>query len=179
MSYQLLNQIHARPSIAPELPTEKMSIAHMSTGQLMTVLPIMLPMVVNMRASSKLYAGKFQPQRSEATNDFIEELESSAKASGAKDIKFIKVPRNSIFQQSKPRGDGGMQCIDNAACREYFNQNFSCAISLAGCPFSVSGYERVKFKFRENPRAPRFRIPVANNLEAAELKPVEFGELSN
>ncbi len=295
------------PFDSPDLPTEKMSMANMSTRQLMTVLPIMLPLVANMRASSKLYDGKFQPQRSEATPKFIGELEKMAQAAGAKDIKYVKVPRNAIFQhkgiphefaivftvemdqenmstapsytafsevakgyknlavignkmsrfmrkncyaaypgtalggitdythlgelaglgaigyhgmlitpgegtrlrintiytnitnlpiqtenehlwvrdfcamckkcirqcpidaifqQPKPRGDGGMQCINHAACREYFNQNFGCAICLAVCPFSVTGYEKVKSRFKGNPNAPQFRIPAATNREA-------------
>jgi ferredoxin len=305
------------PFDSPDLATEKMSIANMSTRQLMTVLPIMLPLVANMRASSKLYDGKFQPQRSEVTPGFIEELENMAIAAGAKDIKYVKVPHNAIFQhkgipnefaivftfemdqenmstapsyeafrevakgyknlavignklarfmrkkgyaaypgtalggitdythlgelaglgvigyhgmlitpgegpririntiytnitnlpidprnkhfwvrdfcamcrkcirecpvdaifqQPKPRRDGGMQCIDHPACRDYFNQNFGCAICLAECPFSVAGYEKVKSKFRANPSAPQFRIPVENNLEVAQPNPVEITE---
>jgi ferredoxin len=289
------------PFDSPDLPTEKMSMANMSTKQLVKVLPFMLPLVANMRISSKMYDGKFPPRSSEASQKFIGKLEELAKAAGAKDIKYVKVPRNAIFQhkgipyefaivftvemdqknmstapsyeafrevakgyknlaeignklarlmrkngfaaypgtalggitdythmgelaglgeigyhgmfitpgegtrlrintiytnitnlpiktenehlwvrdfcamckkcirecpvdaifkQPKPRGDGGMQCIDHARCRDYFNQNFGCAICLAECPFSVAGYERVKSKFRGNPKAPQFRIPL-------------------
>jgi ferredoxin len=308
------------PFDSPDLPTEKMSLANLSTNQLMRVLPIMLPLVANMRTSSKMYDGKFQPKKSEATQKFLRKLEKIAKASGAKDIKYVKVPRNAIFQdkgiphefaivftvemdqenmstapsyeafrevakgyknlavignkiarfmrkngyaaypgtalggitdythlgelaglgtvgyhgllitpaegarlrintiytnitnlpvqtendhlwvrdfcamckkcirecpvdaifqQPIPRGDGGMQCIDHTACREYFNQNFGCAICLAECPFSAAGYERVKSKFRGNPKAPKFRIPVAHNLEATELNPAELAAHSS
>lgn len=294
------------PFDSPDLPTEKMSMANMSTRQLMRVLPIMLPLVANMRASSKLYDGKFQPKLVEATPKFIGKLETMARAAGARDIKYVKVPRNAIFQhkgiphefaivftvemdqenmstapsyeafrevakgyknlavignklarfirkngfaaypgtalggitdythlgelaglgaigyhgmlitpgegtrlrintiytnitnlpiktenehlwvrdfcamckkcirecpidaifqQPESRGDGGMQCIDHAACRDYFNQNFGCAICLAGCPFSVSGYEKVKSRFKGNPKAPQFCIPVITDLE--------------
>jgi len=307
------------PFDSPHLPTEKMSIANMSTRQFMAVLPVMLPLVLKMRASSKLYDGKFQPKRSEATPEFIDKLEKMARAAGAKDIKTVKVPRNAIFQhkgiphdfaivftvemdqgnmstapsyiafrevakgykklavignklaqfmrengfaaypgtalggitdythlgelaslgaigyhgmlitpgegtrlrintiytnitnlpfetknahlwvrdfcamckkcirscpvdaifdQPVPRGDGGMQCIDHASCRDYFNQNFGCAICLAVCPFSVSGYEQVKSRFKGNPKAPQFRIPAATNLEAGQLNPVEFPQNS-
>ena len=307
------------PFNSPDLPTEKMSMANMSTRQFMGVLPVMLPLVVKMRASSKLYDGKFQPKRSEATPTFIDKLEKMARAAGAKAIKYVKVPRNAIFQhkgiphefaivftvemdqenmstapsyavfrevakgyknlavignkmarfmrkhgfaaypgtalggitdythlgelaglgaigyhgmlitpgegtrlrintiytnitnlpietenehlwirdfcamckkcirecpidaifqQPKPRGDGGMQCIDHASCRDYFNQNFGCAICLAGCPFSVAGYEKVKSRFNGNPKAPQFRIPVATNLEADQSNPVEITEKS-
>ncbi len=160
------------PFNSPELPTEKMSMANMSTRQFMGVLPVMLPLVVKMRASSKLYDGKFQPKRSEAPPEFIGKFEKIARAAGTKDIKYVKVPRNAIFQQPKPRGDGGMQCIDHASCRDYFNQNFGCAICLAGCPFSVAGYEKVRSRFKGNSKAPQFRIPVATNLEADQPNPI-------
>jgi hypothetical protein len=86
------------PFDSPDLPTEKMSMANMSSKQLMSTLPIMLPLVANMRISSKMYDGKFQPKKSEVTQGFIRKLEEIAKASGAKDIKYVKVPRKSIFQ---------------------------------------------------------------------------------
>jgi len=303
------------PFDSPGLPVEKMSMANVSTRQLMSVLPIMLPLVVNMRAGSKLYDGKFQPQRNEATPEFIDRLENMARAVGARDIKYVRVPRNAIFQhkgiphefaiiftvemdqenmstapsydafrevargyknlavignklarfmrkngfaaypgtalggitdytylgelaglgaigyhgmlitpgegtrlrintiytnitnlpvetenehlwirdfcaickkcirecpidaifqQPKQRGDGGMQCIDHASCRDYFNQNFGCAICLARCPFSVAGYEMVKSRFKGNPNAPQFHIPAAINLEAVPPVPVEI-----
>jgi hypothetical protein len=60
-----------------------------------------------------------------------------------------------------------MQCIDHAACRDYFNQNFGCAICLAKCPFSEMGYEKVKVRFKGNPKAPQFHIPV-------ETEPVAY-----
>ena len=307
------------PFDSTDVPLEKMSMSNMSTRQLMTVLPIMLPLVANMRASSKLYDGKFQPKQSEATPGFVDKLERMARAAGAKDIKYVKVPRNAIFQhkgiphefaivftvemdqenmstapsyeafrevakgyrnlaaignrlarfmrkngyaaypgtalggitdythlgelaglgaigyhgmlitpgegtrlrintiytnitnlpietehahlwvrdfcamcrrcirecpvdaifqQPNPRGDGGMQCIDHAACRDYFNQNFGCAICLAGCPFSAAGYEKVKSRFKGNPNAPQFRIPVVTNLEADQRNPAEVPEES-
>jgi ferredoxin len=307
------------PFDSTDVPIEKMSMSNMSTRQLMTALPIMLPLVANMRASSKLYDGKFHPKQSEVTPELVGELEKRALAAGAKDIKYVKVPRNAIFQhkgiphefaivftvemdqenmstapsyeafrevakgyknlavignklarfmrnngcaaypgtalggitdythlgelaglgaigyhgmlitpgegtrlrintiytnitnlpiepehahlwvrdfcamckkcirecpidaifqQPKPRGDGGMQCIDHATCRDYFNQNFGCAICLADCPFSVAGYEKVKSRFKGNPKAPQFRIPVVTNLEADQPNPVEVPEES-
>jgi ferredoxin len=289
------------PFDSPHLPVEEMSVANMSKRQFLSVfLPVMLPLLVQMRRSSKLYDGKFQPIRSEAAPEFIAELETMARGAGAKDIKYVKVPRNAIFQhkgipheyaivfivemdqgnmstapsfeafrevakgyknlamignklarhmrkngfaaypgtalggitdyvylgelaglgaigyhgmlitpeegtrlrintiytnitnlpietenehlwvrdfcamckkcirscpvdaifdQPVPRGDGGMQCIDHAACRDYFNQKFGCAICLAECPFSVAGYDKVKSRFKGNPTAPQFRIP--------------------
>lgn len=305
------------PFDSPDLPTEKMSMAKMSTRQAMGVLPIMLPLMVKMRASSKLYDGKFQPKQSEASPEFINKLEILARGAGAKDIQYVKVPHNAIFQhkgiphdyaivftvemdqknmstspsydsfrevakgyknlatignklarfmrkngfaaypgtalggltdythlgelaglgaigyhgilitpgegarlrintiytnitnlpiktdnehlwvrdfcamckkcirgcpvgaifqQPQPRGDGGMQSIDHAACRDFFNQNFGCAVCLAKCPFSEMGYEKVKLRFKGNPKAPQFRIPVTNNLKTVQPDPVELQE---
>jgi ferredoxin len=69
-------------------------------------------------------------------------------------------PVDAIFDQPRPRGDGGMQTIDHAACRDYFTAKYGCAICLAACPFSQVGYEAVKTRFKGNASAPRFRIPV-------------------
>jgi len=69
-------------------------------------------------------------------------------------------PAKAIFDQPKPRGDGGMQCIDHDDCREYFTANFGCGICLAICPFSQVGYDKVKERFKGNPNAPQFHIPV-------------------
>lgn len=69
-------------------------------------------------------------------------------------------PAQAIYEQPRPRGDGGMQCIDHAACRDYFNQNYGCAVCLVKCPFSEIGYEKVKARFKGNPKSPQFRIPV-------------------
>lgn len=70
-------------------------------------------------------------------------------------------PVDAIFDQPRPRGDGGMQCIDHDTCRDYFTANYGCAICLAVCPFSQAGYDKVRARFTGNPDAPQFRIPVA------------------
>lgn len=75
-------------------------------------------------------------------------------------------PVDAIFDQPVPRGDGGMQCIDHATCRNYFTQNYGCGVCLAVCPFSHTGYDKVKARFKGNEAAPQFRIPVSPiNLE--------------
>lgn len=74
-------------------------------------------------------------------------------------------PVDAIYEEPRPRGDGGMQTIDHATCRDYFASNFGCGICLAVCPFSHSGYDKVEAKFKGNPAAPQFRIPV----EAVEI----------
>lgn len=71
-----------------------------------------------------------------------------------------KCPVKAIYDQPKPRGDGGMQCIDHATCRTFFTQQYGCAVCLAICPFSQVGYETVKARFKGNPHAPQFHIPV-------------------
>jgi len=303
------------PFDSQNLPFEKMSMAQLTLRQMLSVLPVMLPLQLHMRQSAKLYDGKFKPTRSEADAAFFAELESIARAAGAADIKYIQVPRNAIFQhkgipheyavlitvemdkknlntapsfdafkevakgyknlavisnklarlmhrggfaaypgtslggltdyshlaelaglgaigyhglliapnegarlrintiytnitnppitttnehlwvrdfcamckkcirscpveaifdQPQPRGDGGMQCIDHAACRDYFNTHFGCAVCLAKCPFSQAGYEAIKARFKGNPKAPQFRIPVATNLEADQPNQVEI-----
>lgn len=67
-------------------------------------------------------------------------------------------PVNAIYLQPKPRGDGGMQCIEHVTCRNYFTENYGCGICLAICPFSQVGYDKVKAHFKGNPNAPQFRI---------------------
>lgn len=89
-----------------------------------------------------------------------------------------KCPVNAIYHQPVPRGDGGMQTIDHAACRDYFNQYQGCAICLAACPFSQSDYAKIQASFKGNPKAPQFRIPVETNPEVAQLNPVEIPEKS-
>jgi ferredoxin len=71
-----------------------------------------------------------------------------------------KCPVNAIYEQPQARGDGGMQSIDHDSCRDYFAANYGCAVCLAICPFSQAGYDKVKAKFKGNPGAPQFRIPV-------------------
>lgn len=292
------------PFDSPHLTFEQMYMSRLTLRQILALLPVMIPMRSQMSQSARLYDGKFQPRRSEASQEFLSALENMARAAGAADIRYVRVPRNAIFQhkgipqeyavvitvemnreklsnapsfdaflevakgygnlarignrlarfmrqngfaaypgtalggltdytylaevaglgaigyhgllitpnegarlrintiytnitnlpiqtenehlwvrdfcamckkciracpvqaifdQPRPRGDGGMQCIDHDVCRDYFNQNFGCAICLAKCPFSDIGYEKVKARFKGNPKAPQFRIPVSRS----------------
>ncbi|MEZ4768213.1 MAG: reductive dehalogenase domain-containing protein [Caldilineales bacterium] len=287
------------PFDSPNIPPDKSSVANMTPRQVFSVLPVMAPLMLQMRKSAKLYDGSFQPTRSEADPEFIVRLEQLAHEMGAKHVKYVKVPNNAIFldkgiphsyavlftvemdrdnlagapsfdafkevaigyknlavignrlaafmrqngfaaypgtalggltdyvylavlaglgaigyhgllitpdegarlrintiytnitnlpietanehlwvrdfcamcrkcvrecpvdaifDQPQPRGDGGMQCIDHGACRDYFNQNFGCAVCLIACPFSKAGYDKVYAHFKGNPNAPQFRI---------------------
>ncbi|MEI2612015.1 MAG: reductive dehalogenase domain-containing protein [Candidatus Promineifilaceae bacterium] len=70
-------------------------------------------------------------------------------------------PVEAIFEEPRPRGDGGMQTIEHATCRDYFTEHYGCAVCLAVCPFSRAGYDKVQARFKGNAAAPQFRIPVA------------------
>ncbi len=84
------------PFDSPNVKANKFS--GMRPSQLPALLSTMLPLIIKMRQGSKLYDGKFQPTAQEATPEFIEKLETLAKADGARDIRYIKVPNNAIFQ---------------------------------------------------------------------------------
>lgn len=289
------------PFDSKNLKFEDMYMSRLAARQIFSLLPIMLPLQLQMRRSARLYDGKFQPTKLEADPIFLKKLETLAREAGATAVKYVKVPRTAIFKhkgipceyaivftvemdkdnmstapsfdafkevangyknlavignkmanflrrngyaaypgtalggitdythlaelaglgaigyhgllitpeegarlrintiytnitnlpievenehlwvrdfcamckkcirgcpvqaifdQPRPRGDGGLQCIDHDACRDYFNQNFGCAICLAMCPFSDIGYEKVKARFKGNPKAPQFRIPI-------------------
>lgn len=289
------------PFDSPHLAFEQMYMSRLTLRQILSFLPVMIPLRVRMRQSARMYDGKFRISRSEASPEFLSALENMARTAGAADIRYVRVPRNAIFQQKgipheyavvitvemdqahiatapsfvamrevakgygnlarignqlagfmhqngfaaypgtalggltdythlaevaglgaigyhgllitpnegarlrintiytnitnlpiqtenehlwvrsfcamckkcirgcpvqaiyeqpHPRGDGGMQCIDHAACRDYFNQNYGCAVCLAKCPFSDMGYEKIQSRFKGNPKAPQFRIPV-------------------
>jgi epoxyqueuosine reductase len=292
------------PFDSPHLAFEQMYMSRLTLRQILSFLPVMLPLRVRMSQSARMYDGKFQPAHSIASPEFLASLEGMARTAGAADIRYVRVPRKAIFQQKgipheyavvftvemdqtnissapsfiamrevakgygnlarignqlagfmrkngfaaypgtalggltdyahlaeiaglgaigyhgllitpnegarlrintiytnitnlpiqtenehlwvrdfcamckkcirgcpvqaiyeqpRPRGDDGMQCIDHSACRDYFNQNYGCAVCLAMCPFSDMGYEKVKSRFKGNPKAPQFRIPVDTN----------------
>ena len=289
-----------------DLPPEQISTQNFTLRQILKMIPEMVPLLIGMQRSARMYDGRFQPTENEASPGFIAQLEALARAAGAKDIGYVKVPRtaifrdkgipheyaivftvemdqepietapsfacmhevahgyknlavisnklarfmrqhgfaaypgtalggltdyphlaelaglgaigyhglliapgegarlrintiytnitnlptlhaqgtpnehlwvrdfcamckkcvrtcpvNAIYDQPQPRGDGGMQTIEPATCREYFTQNYGCGVCLAVCPFSHSGYEKVQAKFKGNPNAPQFRIEPA------------------
>ncbi|GAB4522411.1 MAG: hypothetical protein OHK0046_34900 [Anaerolineae bacterium] len=290
-----------RTSFTPNLPPGQASMEKFTVRQFTKVMPQMVPLLYHMKRGSRWYNGKHKPARSHATPEIIAELEALAHEAGVKDIRYIRVPRYTIFkdkgipydyaivytvemdkepietapsfdamhevmrgyknlaiignrlsrflrkqgfaaypgtalggvtdyvhlaelaglgaigyhgllitpgegarlristiytnienlpvqnenehvwvrdfcamchkcvrkcpvsaiyEQPKPRGDGGMQCIDHATCRDYFAANYGCAVCLAVCPFSQVGYDKVKERFKGNPNAPQFHIPV-------------------
>ncbi len=93
-----------RTPFATNLPKEKVSMRNLTGRQMLRVLPKFLPLMANMVLGSRLYDREFKASRAEADPQFIAELEAMARAAGAKDIAYIKVPTNAIFQ------DKGIPC---------------------------------------------------------------------
>ena len=80
------------------LPIEDMYVSKLTWQQIFSMLPVMLPLQIFMRMSAKLYDGKFLPTKSEITTALLTKLEKLAVDSGATAIRYVKVPRNAIFQ---------------------------------------------------------------------------------
>jgi epoxyqueuosine reductase len=93
-----------RTPFATNLPKEKVSMRNLSGRQMLQVIPKFLPLVANMVLGSRMYDKEFKASSSQADPTFIAELEMMARAAGAKDIAYIKVPSNAIFQ------DKGIPC---------------------------------------------------------------------
>jgi epoxyqueuosine reductase len=87
-----------RTPFATNLPKEKVSMRNMTGRQWLQVLPKFVPLMLNMVLGSRMYDREFKASRSQADPQFITELEKLARAAGAKDIAYIKVPTNAIFQ---------------------------------------------------------------------------------
>ena len=80
------------------LPKEQMSLANLNPRQKLRVIPKALPLIFNMQRAARMYDGKFRAARSEVTPDVLAQLEALAFKAGVKDIKYVKVPQNAIFQ---------------------------------------------------------------------------------
>jgi epoxyqueuosine reductase len=93
-----------RTPFATNLPKEKVSMRNLTGRRMLQVIPKFLPLVANMVLGSRMYDREFKASRSEADPKFIAELEAMARTTGAKDIAYIKVPTNAIFQ------DKGIPC---------------------------------------------------------------------
>jgi hypothetical protein len=55
--------------------------------------------------------------------------------------------------------------IDAKSCLDYFAANFGCGVCIDVCPFSQMGYDVIKERFKGNPNAPHFSIPMKIELE--------------
>ena len=80
------------------LPRKELSTANLKPKQMLKLLPVMAPLMLGMQKSARMYDGAFKPSKSEATPEFIAELERMARAAGAKDIAYVKVPNYAIFK---------------------------------------------------------------------------------
>lgn len=69
-------------------------------------------------------------------------------------------PAKAIFKEPQVQANGRVKCIDAAACLDYFAANYGCAVCVDVCPFSQVGYAAVRERFKGNPGAPRFDIPM-------------------
>lgn len=87
------------PFDGSEGPGARMSMIGISPGQVLSLLPIMIPLRRQMGRSAKLYDGHFQPTLDKADPTFLAELEQRAYRAGARDLKYTEVPPNAIFQQ--------------------------------------------------------------------------------
>ncbi|TVR88378.1 MAG: 4Fe-4S dicluster domain-containing protein [Trueperaceae bacterium] len=70
-------------------------------------------------------------------------------------------PVGAIYPAPRERPGDRHQTIDHGACRDYFTEHFGCGVCQAVCPFSVAGYEAIRTRFKGNPNAPRFTLPLA------------------
>ncbi|MBK8050619.1 MAG: hypothetical protein IPK16_28055 [Anaerolineales bacterium] len=81
-----------------ELPKEKMSMLNLTPRQRLKAMSKGVPLFANMMRGSSLYDEPFKPTQDRASSAFIAELEVMARAAGAREIGYVKVPRNAIFQ---------------------------------------------------------------------------------
>jgi hypothetical protein len=86
------------PFDSPNLSFDEMYMSQLTLRQILSFLPVMAPLRIRMGQSARLYDGKFKPTRSEASPEFLSTLESMARMAGAADIRYVRVPRNAIFQ---------------------------------------------------------------------------------
>lgn len=86
------------PFDSPNLSAAEARFARMTPTRALSMLPVMLPLIRNMRKSAKLYDGKFEPRRDTAEPAFVAELEALAHKLGARDIRYVRVPHQAIFQ---------------------------------------------------------------------------------
>ncbi|MDJ0755386.1 MAG: reductive dehalogenase domain-containing protein [Ardenticatenaceae bacterium] len=97
--------VQPAPSSSPRTPFDqpdgstRSPSENMTTKQMLSLLPIMGPLMLGMKKSAKFYDGTFEPTRSEADPAFIAELEKVARQAGAVSISYVKVPPTGIFKE--------------------------------------------------------------------------------
>ena len=81
-----------------KMPAGETWMVTLKPHQVARVLPVILPLVLNMRRSARFYDEQYQPTHGHAGPEFIAELEAIAHAAGAKDIRYVRVPRYAVFR---------------------------------------------------------------------------------
>ncbi|EDM81598.1 iron-sulfur cluster binding protein [Plesiocystis pacifica SIR-1] len=67
-------------------------------------------------------------------------------------------PVDAIHPEPVVLDSGRVQCIDSAACLDYFDRNFGCAVCADVCPFSQKGFDLLAARFKGNPDAPSYAV---------------------
>ncbi|MDX1664175.1 MAG: reductive dehalogenase domain-containing protein [Candidatus Promineifilaceae bacterium] len=91
-------QSKSRTPFDAHLPAEEMSMLNFTIGQRLKVLARAVPLFLNMQRGARMYDGKFEAREREATPHLIAVLEALARELGAKEIRYVRVPRHAIFQ---------------------------------------------------------------------------------
>ena len=63
-----------------------------------------------------------------------------------------KCPAGAIVEEPVPQPAGHYTCVQEDRCLEYFGKNYGCSICIKECPFTTTGYERIKGAFRSRER---------------------------
>ncbi|MEO0564393.1 MAG: 4Fe-4S dicluster domain-containing protein [Chloroflexota bacterium] len=87
-----------RTSFDAGLPIHEVSMANLKAKQRLQAVSRAVPLMWNMHQGSKMYADDYTPSATEASKAFLADLERMAKSMGARDIRYIEVPRNAIFK---------------------------------------------------------------------------------
>jgi ferredoxin len=87
-----------------DLPDDQVSMLNFKPRQRLKVITKAVPLVLNMQIAARMYDRQYQPTGDQASPELLAELEQRAHAAGAKDIGYVKVPRNAIFR------DKGIPC---------------------------------------------------------------------
>ncbi len=69
-------------------------------------------------------------------------------------------PVDAIHPEPIRRDNGRVECIETTTCLDYFAANYGCAICADVCPFTQQGFDVLQLRFKGNPRAPRYRVPL-------------------
>jgi epoxyqueuosine reductase len=56
-------------------------------------------------------------------------------------------PVGAILDEPVPQPAGHRSCVDGVSCLRYFGQNYGCSICIKVCPFTTTGFERIRRSF--------------------------------